>query len=215
VGTGAEFIDLGTTGGFSWIAHPDEWMKRASAALVVEDATFLVDPVDTPELDERLAGSPPVRGVIRLLDRHGRDGDAVAARMGVPLIAGYDRPGRLHPELIVFPVADGPGWHEAAIWIPRARILMVAEAVGTVEYFLARSGDPLGVHPVIRLVPPRRAFTGLDPLVIAVGHGAPLIRDDAGSVLERTLASARCDIPRAWAHIVRRAWIARRSRSDP
>ncbi len=213
MGSDAVFTALDTHGSFTWIAHPDEWMERASAAVVVTDATYLVDPVDTPELDGRLAGLPPVRGVIRLLNRHGRDGDAVAQRFGVEVIIGYDI-GRVHPDLVVLPVADGLGWREAAIWIPGRRLLVVAEVLGTVAYFHARDGDRLGMHPMIRLLPPKAAFAGLDPVAVAVGHGRPLLAADAGATIASVMRTARRDLPRAWLHAAIVGVRRRRSRTD-
>lgn len=209
------FDDLDAQGSFSWIAHPDEWMERASAALVVESGTYLVDPVDVPELHDRLADDPPVVGIIRLLNRHGRDGDALAERYGVPLIAAYDNPGSVHPDLVIVPVANALGWREAMIWMPTRRLLVVAEAVGTVEYFLARSGAPLGMHPVLRCIPPRRVLRGWNPAVIAVGHGAPLRHADAGRLLDEVVGRARRDLPRAWFHALATAIRRRRASSRP
>lgn len=200
MGSDAVVTALDAHGSFTWIAHPDEWMERASAALVVTDATYLVDPVDTPHLDGWLEGLPPVRGVVRLLNRHGRDADTVARRLGVELIVAYDAVGTVHPDLVVIPVADCPGWREAAVWIPGRRVLVIAETLGTVAYFHARDGDRLGMHPVIRALPPRAAFAGLDPVAIAPGHGPPLIAGDAGSLMHRVLGAARRDLPRAWWH---------------
>lgn len=62
-------------------------MQRASHALAVEGRVWLVDPVDAPELEARirLLGEPA--GVVQLLDRHGRDCAAWAARLGVPMCA--------------------------------------------------------------------------------------------------------------------------------
>lgn len=213
VGSDAVFTALDTHGSFTWIAHPDEWMERASAAVVVTGATYLVDPVDTPVLDGRLTGLPPVRGVIRLLNRHGRDGEAVAERLGVEVIPAYDV-GRVHPDLVLLPVADALGWREAAIWIPGRRVLVVAETLGTVEYFHARDGDRLGMHPMIRVLPPRQAFAGLEPVAVAVGHGPPLLAGDAAAVIAGVMSTARRDLPRAWLHaaiVGIRRW---RSRTD-
>ncbi len=202
---------LDAHGSLAWIAHPDEWMERASAALVVAGATYLVDPVDTPHLDAWLVGLPPVQGVLRLLNRHGRDADSVARRLGADLVVAYDGVGTIHPELVLIPVADCAGWREVAIWMPGRRVLVVAETLGTVGYFHARDGARLGMHPVIRTFPPRAAFAGLDPVAIAVGHGPPLIDDDAGPLMDDVLAAARRDLPRAWWHAAALGMRRRRS----
>ena len=61
-------------------------MQRASHALAHEGGVWLVDPVDGDGLHERIAALGEVRGVLQLLDRHPRDGAALAARYGVPRI---------------------------------------------------------------------------------------------------------------------------------
>ena len=67
-------------GAASWIAFPDEKMKRASHALADGDDVWLVDPVDVDGLDDTLADLGTVRGVVVLLDRHTRDSAALARR---------------------------------------------------------------------------------------------------------------------------------------
>ena len=42
-------------GGVEWLVHPAEAGRRASHALVGEDGVWVVDPLDAPGLDERLA----------------------------------------------------------------------------------------------------------------------------------------------------------------
>ncbi len=191
--------------GFVWLAHPDEWMARASAALVTPGGVIVVDPVDAPGLDERLAGLGPVAGVVQLLDRHGRDCDGVARRLGVPLLVPVTLAGRGAPldlpGVREITVLDMPGWHESALWLERDRVLVCAEAVGTVDYFRARQSDVLGVHPLLRPRPPRRALAGVDPVTIVCGHGPPVV-GGGGEALRTALARARRDMPRAWAHAV-------------
>jgi hypothetical protein len=86
------------------------------------------------------------------------------------------------------------GWHEALLWLPDRRLLVCVETLATADFFLARRRDRLGMHPLARLFPPRRAFAGLDPAVIAVGHGPPL-RDGAADALRQTLRTARLWLP--------------------
>ena len=96
------------------------------------------------------------------------------------------------------------GWTEHALWMPGRRLLVCADALGTAPYFLARSSDRLGVHPLLRLRPPVRALGGLEPRAIAVGHGGPLM-DGAASALHEALATARTGLPRAWWRAARAA----------
>ena len=67
-------------------------MQRASHALSHDGGVWLVDPVDGDGLEELLAPLGEVRGVLQLLDRHARDGAALARRHGVPLLeTPFDR----------------------------------------------------------------------------------------------------------------------------
>ncbi|MBM3697651.1 MAG: hypothetical protein FJW78_04115, partial [Actinobacteria bacterium] len=70
----------------TWIASDPGFMQRASHALLAGDRTWLVDPVDHPDVRARLASLPPVAGVLQLLDRHGRDCAGMACDLGVPLL---------------------------------------------------------------------------------------------------------------------------------
>jgi hypothetical protein len=202
-------------GGLTWIAYPDEQMRRASHALVTNgdagDAdVWLVDPVDTATLDERLDDLGSVAGVVVLLDRHKRDSVAVARRYDVPVYVHATMDGvaeelspavdieRFDAELAdsgfrTIRVLDRSFWTEVALLDPDAGTLVVPEAVGTNSYFVT-GGERLGVHPMLRAVPPRGALGGLRPERIAVGHGRP-VTEDAASVLEDALSSARKNAP--------------------
>ncbi|MEW6583176.1 MAG: hypothetical protein AB1416_10495 [Actinomycetota bacterium] len=94
----------------------------------------------------------------------------------------------------VIPVVRRPGWHEVALWEPERGILVVADAVGTASYFRA-PGEPLGVHPFLRLTPPR-ALRGLAPHHLLVGHGPGIHGPDAPAALAEALATARRRAPR-------------------
>lgn len=197
-------IPVDERGSFAWLAGPADALDRASCAIAVEGGCVVVDPVDVPGLDEAVARIGPPLGVATLLDRHQRDAAKVAERLGVPrlLPRALGGPGISLAGVEERTVVDRPGWHEALLWLPDRRLLLCAEAVGTGRFYLARSGDPLGVHPLLRLFPPRRAFAGLEPQTIVGGHGAPLARD-ATAELRRVLASARSDLPRAFVNAAR------------
>ena len=135
--------------------------------------------------------------------RHRRDADAIAARhrvgVGGPLPAGFE----------ARRVVRFPGWHERALWVPDRRLLVTADVLGTVGYFLADDIEPIGVHPLVRPFPPRRALRGIAPAAIAVGHGKPLT-DDATAALAVALRTARRRLPAAYRH----AWrMSRRARA--
>jgi hypothetical protein len=105
--------------------------------------------------------------VLQLLDRHDRDCADVAAQLGVPHLRVPDR---VDAPLEIVRVVNVPLWHERALWWPARRVLVVADALGTVGYFTPR-GATLGLHPLFRLFPPKRRLGRLEPDVVLVGHG--------------------------------------------
>lgn len=90
--TGFEEIDK-WSGGFGWLAYPDETMQRASHALSIDqpgdpdapDDVWVIDPLGAPGIDNRLRDRGDVVGVVVLLDRHGRDAATFARRHDVPI----------------------------------------------------------------------------------------------------------------------------------
>lgn len=166
--------------GFGWIS--DGPVPRTSHALVADGGVWIVEPVDQPGLDERIAAFGEPRGVLQLLDRHDRDGQAVARRLGVPL----HRLGTGPFEAIG--VVRLPGWRELALWWPERRVLVAADALGTLPYF-CEPGAALGIHPFLRLTPPRR-LAELEPLHVLVGHGEG-IHEGAAAELRRTFRRSR------------------------
>jgi hypothetical protein len=179
--------------GFGWIAATPGYMQRASHALVDSGRVWLVDPVDVDGLDERVRAAGEPAGVILLLDRHARDGEALAGRYGVPLFrspldAVPGAPFEVRTSVSL------PGWRETALWWPERRTLVVADALGSAVYFLG-PGERLAVHPLLRLLPPR-ALAGLDPEHVLCGHGEGVHGPEAGRALERALATARTGVPR-------------------
>lgn len=204
----AEAVD----GGAVWLAYPEEGMQRASAALACDGDVWVVDPVDTPELDELLAVLGEVRGVAVLLDRHWRDADAVAERHDVPVFvpdwfdgvpemdADARRFGDRLPDTAFRTrrVVDNRFWQEAALF--DGETLVVPEAVGTADYY-APGDARLGVNPLLRLRPPRSTLGGLGPERIVVGHGAG-VGSDATAALEAALADARRTAPQAFGRML-------------
>lgn len=199
-------------GGIGWLAHPDERMGRASHALVDGDEVWVVDPVDAQGIDDLLAELGEVAGVVATLDRHERDVASVANRHGVavhlpawskrkvdaPVVRFRDRLGETGYRAIE--VYDVPGWHEAALYDPDDGTLVVGEALGTVEYFRA-PGEHLGVHPMVRLFPPR-TLGELEPRRILVSHGRGVF-DDATGALRAALDGSRRRYPGLLAKTVR------------
>jgi hypothetical protein len=177
--------------GFTWVQ--DEPMARASHALAADGRVWLVDPVDSPGIVERAQSLGEVAAVVQLLDRHNRDCEAIAARLGVAhLTVPGDVPGS---PFEVVRVVHWPKWAENGLWWPAQRALVVAEAVGTGPVFTLGKG-PVGVHPMLRPVPPRKALGGFAPDHLLVGHGPSVQGDAARTGLRRALDGARRDLPR-------------------
>jgi hypothetical protein len=56
---------------------------------------------------------------------------------------------------------------------------------------MAAGGERLGVHPMLRPFPPRRALDGLEPEHVLVGHGEGVHGPEAATALADALAHAR------------------------
>ncbi len=192
-------------GGFTWIAHPEEGMQRASHALETESGVWLVEPIDAEGLDEELADLGEIAGVILLLDRHERDSALIARRHGVPVSRppGIERTvdaptddlteGLSGSSFEFITLREWPGWHEVGLW--DGETLVVPESLGTVSYATV-GRERLGVNPIIRIAPPRN-LGRLSPERVLVGHGSPVL-EGATPALSDALANARRGLPKAW-----------------
>ena len=192
----ARFVDESDFG-FGWIESAQ--LRRTSHALAVDGRVWIVDPIEAPGVDERIRALGEPAGVIQLLDRHTRDSAAFAARFGVPLhMAPAALPG-VPFELL--PVLRSRWWREVALWWPERRVLVCADALGTIPFF--RAGDePAGVHPFLRLRPPR-SLRGLGVERLLVGHGEGLDGGETAAAVEEALRFARRRIPRWLAGVPR------------
>lgn len=185
--------------GFSWQADEPEVLARTSHAVRSGRSVWLFDVVDADGLDERVHALGEPAAVVQLLDRHERDCARVAERLGVPLhVTPRD-------ESFALPLVWIPGWHEVAAWLDE-RTLVVADALGTVGYFLA-PGERLGVHPLLRLWPPRR-LRGLQPEHVLCGHGRGVHGPEAATALDEALRTARRRILR-WLPASIKTWRSR------
>jgi hypothetical protein len=183
--------------GFGWIS--DEFLARTSHALVAAGGVWLVDAVFWDEAERRIGGAGEPGGVIQLLDRHARDCAAVAQRLGVP---HHVVPvGEVGP-FEAIPVLERRWWRESALWWQDARVLVVADALGTIGYFTA-GDERLGVHPLLRPKPPR-SLARLEPLHVLCGHGEGVHGETAAQALREALRTARRRLPRAWLGSLRR-----------
>lgn len=203
--------------GVAWVAHPEETMERASQALAVDGDVWLVDPVDADGVGELYADLGEVVGVVVGLDRHKRDAAAFADRHDVsvyvpswmrrsveddlraPVETFDDRlPGTDYRAIRVL---NNRFWKEVALYDGDGGTLVVPEAVGTAEYFLA-SGERLGVHPMLRGLPPRSALGGLRPERVLTGHGGGVATDGADALAD-ALSGSRRRMPGLYAKTVR------------
>jgi hypothetical protein len=177
------------TAGLTW-TEPGA-MARSAHALVSHGGVWLIDPFEDPPALAAAAELGEPAGVIQLLDRHNRDCETIAVRLGVALERVPDSLGADPFEVV--PVISRRGWNEIALWWEAEQTLIVAEALGTAPAFAL--GRPLGVHPLLRLIPPRGSLRGRQPQRILVGHGPPL-EDGATAALTEALARSRADAPR-------------------
>ena len=192
--------------GFGWAI--DEPLERTSHALRVGGRVWLIDPVDAPELEDRIRALGEPAGVLQLLDRHTRDGAAWSARLGVPLVRAFESVAGT--PFAALPVQDNRFWREVALWEPESRTLLCADVLGTLEFF--RAGDErIGMHPFLRLAPPR-SLLSVAPERVLVGHGGGL-HQDAAEAVHDTVRNARRRIPAALASAARAVRNSRRSRN--
>jgi len=187
--TNVRFVDE-IDEGFSWIEEPR--LRRTSHALVADGRVWVIDPFDGEGVEERVRALGEPAGVIQLLNRHGRDSAVWSERLGVPL--------HLMPSAVagspfrVLPIADNRLWTEVALWWPERRTLVCGDVLGTIPFF--RSGDePVGMHPILRLRPPR-SLRDLGVEHLLVGHGEGIHGPDTAAAVETALRTARRRLPR-------------------
>jgi hypothetical protein len=197
LGTEFRFCDE-QEGGFGW--QVDERMERTSHAIAIDGQVWLFDPMAWEPALERLGELGEPAGVIQLLDRHARDSAEIAAALGVlHYVVPDELPGT---GIDIVRVTDSRFWRERAAWISSRRTLVCADALGTAGYF--RAGDePLGVHPLLRLKPPR-ALRRYQPEHVLCGHGAGVHGPDTPTALREALRTARRRLPHALASSLRR-----------
>ena len=186
--------------GFGWVAS--EKLQRASHAVIAREEVWVFDPILWEPAVERIRELGRPAGVVQLLDRHERDSAPVASALGVPL---YSVPlqGIAAAPFEIVPLVRSRFWKEVAAWIPELRALVVADALGTLGYFRA-SGEPLGVHPVLRIRPPR-VLARFEPAHILCGHGPGIHGEAAPQALRDALRTARRRLPKAWLGALRRS----------
>ena len=177
-----------------WIAPRPALMERASHALSTDAGVYVIDPVDVPDAEARVRALGEPAGVIQLLDRHERDGQSFADRLGVPLhrlpFGGVpDSPFQM------IRVLETPWWKEVALWWPERRVLVVADALGSAGYYRA-PGERIGVSPVLRPLPPRR-LSSVEPHHVLFGHGTGIHGHDAAAAVQAAISGSLGRMP-AW-----------------
>lgn len=224
--------------GCSWKVAGSGMLACRSHVLRDGDRLWLVDPIDGIGLDELLeALGGEVAGVVVLLDRHLRDAVSLARRYRCRLLVppGRWRPGHPAPDgseplsaevegcpFRFDPVVERRGqWLEWSLWWAEQRTLLVAEAVGSANYYLASGDEQLAVHPLLRVLgAPASLATELvpSPVRILVGHGDVVEGKDIEQELRRAIGTARSTLPAFAARSALEAarssggWLARRLR---
>jgi hypothetical protein len=174
--------------GLTWVETTG--MRRAAHALRADGRVWLIDPFEDQVAVSAATELGTPAGVLQLLDRHNRDCGPIAQRLEVPLL-------RLPAEVAdspftVIPVISRPWWREVALWWEAERALVIAEAVGTAPAFSL--GRQVGLHPMLRLRPPRGPLTARSPERLLVGHGAAL-ESGAAAAINDALSGALSDLP--------------------
>jgi len=187
--------------GLEWVPE-GERLGRTSHAVLAGARVWLTDVVDGSGLDERIAALGSPAAVVQLLDRHARDNAAVAERLGVPLHETPFTEVEGAP-FVVLPVAKRRFWREIALWFAEERILVCADALGSLGYFRARD-EPFGVHPFLRLFPPKKLAT-LEPEHVLFGHGPGFHGHEAPQALRDAFAKPRRRLPQALLNGLREA----------
>lgn len=179
--------DLGRDG-FSWIV--EEPMTRTSHALACDGQVWLVDPVDWPEAIDRARTLGEPAGVLQLLNRHNRGCAVIAKRLAIPhLTVRTAVPGS---PFEVIQLKRSSFWREVALWWPGRRTLVVADALGTNPFF-PDSDDRVGVHPLLKLTPPRQ-LQAYEPEHLLVGHGVGIHGPETAIALRQALSRSRLSV---------------------
>jgi hypothetical protein len=190
VGRLTEFVDE-VEFGFGWFATEQPKLRMASHALHADGGVWLTDPSEGEGVEERVRALGEPAGVLQLLDRHNRACAAFAERLDVP---HYRVPFEAVGPFETVPIVRRKRWQEVALWWPDRRVLVTADALGTVAHYFALGGEPLGVHPLLRLTPPWQ-LARLDPEHVLCGHGEG-VHEHATEALRDGLANSRRRLPR-------------------
>ena len=194
-------------GGFGWQAHPEEFGARTSHAIDAADGVWLFDPLDTPEIDERIDALGEVAGVAVCSEYHARDADAFARRHDVPVtipswLSRIEDRIDTDTERTSGPVAGFElrrlrplrAWRETIAYRADDETLYVPDFLSTHPKFTVGE-ERLGMPTFSRLSPPTDRLD-CEPTRILLGHGEGLF-EGAATALEETLSGARSRFPQA------------------
>jgi hypothetical protein len=177
--------------GFGWVSSEQPRLRLTSHALLAGEGVWLVDPAEGEGVDDRIRALGEPAGVLQLLDRHNRACAAFARRLGVP---HHRVPFETVAPFELVPVRRSKRWQEVGLWWPERRVLVCADALGTVPHYFTLGGERLGVHPLLRPTPPRQ-LARLEPEHVLCGHGEG-VHEGATEALRDALANARRRLPR-------------------
>lgn len=205
---GFELIDT-WDGGFGWFAHPDERAMRASHAFAFDDGVWIVDPLYSQGIYDRITELGEVVGVAVCSIWHTRDADQFADRFDVPLYLPAGMPNvrervtstveryagnLLDAGVRIFRRHLMPGFEEAVLYHESDRTLYIPDTMGTAPYYLVGK-ERLGAPVLARLIPPRPLLQ-LDPARICVGHGSGIFENPTPA-LRDAIRNGRRRLPRA------------------
>jgi hypothetical protein len=207
--TGFQEIDRWDEG-VGWIAHPDEDGERASHALKADDGVWVIDPVDTPGIDELLGEMGDVAGVAVLSSHHARDAGPIAIRHDVAvhipqwmdrIAERVDAPIKREKRVLgdigfnIYPVEPLSIYQGAIAYRDADGTLIVPDLLSSGSAYPV-GDERVGVMLGLRLFPPRNTFDGLEPERILFGHGEGVF-EDTTTALDDALATARKRYPQA------------------
>ncbi len=174
--------------GLTW--QGGDMLQRSAHALVDDGRVWLVDPFDDEEALSRAQSLGEIVGVLQLFVAHERDGEAIAERVGAPFLKLPDVIGDSPFSVLNL---DKLVWKERALWWPERKGLIVAESIGSGQFYAIGKG-PTGVHMMRRALPPQDLRSFL-PEHLLMGHGPPIHGGEAAAALIDALDRSRRDIP--------------------
>jgi hypothetical protein len=197
-------------------------MRQSSTALAVDGKVWLFDPLRMEGLEREIGALGEAAGIVSTIGWHDRDVDWFASLYGVPVYMARWLRNKLFNARAERVDGTVPGtpfrlidtsmrgalsfWSESAVWWPEEALLVTGDCLGTASYFHLPE-ERLGVHPVVRLSPPRVLAT-LQPRRIFCGHGEST--GDAGpgasALLDRALRTATVDRRKMWRYAITKGW---------